>query len=399
MISFEEALGCVLEHAIDYGDESIPMENSLGRVLAEPIVADRDSPPYDRSIRDGIAINFDAFNAHRAPLAIEGVAQAGMPQMVLGAKDSCLEVMTGAILPKNTDTVVMYEHTSTDKKSFTIKKEVVKFQNVHYQGSDTKKGEVILQVGKKIGPEEIGILASVGKALVQVKKLPKMAVVSTGNELVDVGKVPLPHQIRKSNSHTLRALLQGELIEADLLHLDDDPVTIKESLEKWAFTYDVLMLSGGVSMGKFDFLPEIFEQLGVSRIFHKVAQRPGKPFWFGRDHDRACLFFSFPGNPVSTFVCHWLYFVPWLNRGLGRKTPEFKVSLSTPISNPTELTLWVGAKIDMETGILTANTLSSSGSGDLTGLTRVDGFVRIPPQATLESGSRVPFHPTKNILQ
>jgi len=398
MISYEQALGSVLEHTLDYGSETIPLENSPGRVLVEPIVADRDFPPFDRSIRDGIAINFDGYNGQRAPLPIEGIAQAGMPRMALVDKGSCLEVMTGAILPENTDTVVMYEHTSTDKKSFTIDRNVVKFQNVHYRGSDTKKGELILKEGRKIGPAELGVLASVGKAMVKVKKLPKVAVVSTGNELVDVGQAPLPHQIRKSNSHTLRALLHGEQIQGDLLHLDDDPIAIREALDTWISTHDVLILSGGVSMGKFDFLPEIFEQLGVTRIFHKVAQRPGKPFWFGNHQDRDCLIFSFPGNPVSTFVCHWMYFVPWLNKILGRHTPEFKVSLSAPVSNPTELTLWVGASIDMGNGSLIANTLSSSGSGDLIGLARVDGFVRIPPKSNLDTGSRVPFHPTKNMM-
>ena len=397
MISYEQAQQIVLAHSMDYGDETVPMESSLGRILAETVVADRDFPPFDRSIRDGIAINFDAFDSKKAALPVEGTAQAGDPQMSLGDTSCCLEVMTGAMLPKNTDTVVMYEHTGRDMGSFTIERPVRKGQHIQSRGSDTKAGEAVLQKGTKIDAAVIGVLASVGKAEVQVKKAPKIAVVSTGNELVEVGEAPLPHQIRKSNSHTLKALLGREKIVADLFHLQDDLRAMERALEQWIATYDVLLLSGGVSMGKYDYLPEAFDHLGVEKLFHKVAQRPGKPFWFGR-HQNGCLIFSFPGNPVSTYVGHTLYFVPWLEKAMGREPQKFDVILDAPHTNTTDLTLFMGAKIRLESGKLLATLVQSSGSGDLTGLATIDGFVRLAPLGTVEADGLVPFVPIRNFL-
>src|SRR5690606_21032814 len=274
--------------------------------------------------------------------------------MHLRDKACCLEVMTGAILPKNTDTVVMYEHTMKAMGSFTIEGPLRKGQHIHYRGSDIKAGEAVLHQGTKIDAAAIGVLASVGKAEVPVKKVPKIAVVSTGNELVEVGETPLPHQIRKSNAHTLKALLERDKIEAGLFHLQDDRPAMERAVEQWIATYDVLLLSGGVSMGKYDFLPEVFERLGVEKLFHKVAQRPGKPFWFGRHPKNGCLIFSYPGNPVSTYLCHRLYLIPWLDKGMGRETPQYDVIMGTTYTNTTELTLFMGAKIAPESGKLVA---------------------------------------------
>lgn len=398
MISYEQALQIVLAQSQDFGQEVVPLGDSLGRVLAQTIVADRDFPPYDRSIRDGIAINYDAYRAKGAVLSVEGTAQAGHPRMRLNNTDSCLEVMTGAILPENTDTVVMYEHTLKAGESFTIARPVQKGQYIHYRGSDIKAGEAVLPKGSNIDAAVIGVLASVGKAEVPVRKVPKVAVVSTGNELVEVGEDPLPHQIRQSNAHTLKALLARDKIPATMLHLQDDLQAMETALEKWIGTHEVLLLSGGVSMGKYDFLPKVFERLGVERLFHRVAQRPGKPFWFGRDPKKGCLIFSYPGNPVSTYLGHRLYFVPWLDKGMDREPPQYEVVLGTPYTNASELTLFVGAKIALDSGNLVATPVPSSGSGDLTGLATIDGFVRFPPMGTVEANGLVPFVPIKNPL-
>lgn len=399
MIGFNDALKKVLDHAQDYGNEIVPLDKSHGRVLAETILADRDFPPFDRSTKDGIAICFEALKSTEQAFISEGVAQAGSPQATLEQAEHCVEVMTGAIVPKNTDTVIMYEHTSNSGDTFTVEKPIKKGQNIHYQGSDITQGEVLLQSGVSITSAEIGVLASVGKAQVVVKKLPKIAVISTGNELVNVEETPLPFQIRKSNSHSLYALLETELIAADIHHLVDEPSAIQKALEHLIKTYDVLLLSGGVSMGKFDFLPEAFAALGVEKAFHKVLQRPGKPFWFGKHLKHKTILFSFPGNPVSTFVNYHLYFKAWLNKTLGRVAPQFTVFLSDSYTNETDLTLFIGAKIDMKEGRLMAKVLSSSGSGDLAGLTKVDGFVSIPPKETLQKEATTTFIPTRNLWQ
>lgn len=396
MITFDEALQNVLEHSQNYGDESVELVDSHGRILAETIVADRDFPPFDRSTKDGIAIRFDAINSQNQRFKISGIAQAGSPQLSLNDGSSCIEVMTGAMVPKNADTVVMYEHTSKNEEAFIINEAVKQGQNIHYQASDVKKGEVLLQPGIKITAAEIGVLATVGKAKVSVKKLPKVAVISTGNELVDVDKTPLPFQIRKSNSYSLVSLLENEKIKGDIHHILDDPSAIKQTLKNLLKDYDVLLLSGGVSKGKYDFLPEAFDSLGVEKVFHKVLQRPGKPFWFGKHESYNTTVFSFPGNPVSTFVNYHLYFKPWLNKTLGTDTMQFDVFLDEPYSNSTDLTLFVGVEIKLMMGKLIANTIASTGSGDLLALAKADGFIKVLPKEEIPKGKIVPFIPTKN---
>lgn len=398
MISFEKAFLMVMENSQDHGSEKIALLQSQGRILAESIIADRDFPPFDRATKDGIAIKFDALKSTGQGFKAVDIAQAGSPQLSLDNDSTCIEVMTGAMVPKNADTVIMYEHTERTADFFTVHKAVNKGQNIHYQASDIAKNEILLQPGTKIGAAEIGVLASVGKPEVRVKKLPKIAVLSTGNELVDVHEVPEPYQIRKSNSHTLDVLLANESIDAAIHHIVDEPSAIKNTLESLLKTFDVLMLSGGVSMGKYDFLPEVFDSLGVEKIFHRVLQRPGKPFWFGKHPGHKTMIFSFPGNPVSTFVNYHVYFKPWLNKTLGTDTPQFTVILEEALTNQTDLSIFIGVKIKLKESGLYAQSLSSTGSGDLISLTKVDGFVRLNPNQEVKKGKSVPFVPTRTIM-
>lgn len=399
MISFKAALQKVLNNTLDYGNEYVSLKQSTNRILAEAIFADRDFPPFDRATKDGIAISFDGVLSPNQTFKISGIAQAGSPQQTLENNAECIEVMTGAMVPENTDTVVMYEHISLDNGTFSLLKPIAKGQNIHYKGSDVAKSEELLIPGIQITAAEIGVLASVGKSEVLVKKLPKIAVIATGNELVEVDKKPLPYQIRKSNSFTLQGLLAKENISADLYHMVDEPAILKEKLEVLLKNYDVLLLSGGVSKGKFDFLPETFDALGVEKIFHKVLQRPGKPFWFGKLKSKNTTIFSFPGNPVSTFVNYHVYFKPWLNKTLGLTTPEFAVFLNEPITNKTDLTLFVGVNVNINNGELFAKILTTTGSGDLIGLSKVDGFIQLSPKQALDQGKKlVPFIPTRRIV-
>ncbi|PWL38925.1 molybdopterin molybdenumtransferase MoeA [Flagellimonas aquimarina] len=399
MISFKTALHKVLDNIQDYGNEYVDLMQSNNRILAETILADRDFPPFDRATKDGIAICFNGILSPDQTFKATGIAQAGSPQEVLEKNTECIEVMTGAMVPEHADTVVMYEHINAEHGTFSLLKPVTKGQNIHYKGSDVAISDVLLKPGIQITAAEIGVLASVGKSEVLVKKLPKIAVIATGNELVGVEEKPLPYQIRKSNSFTLKGLLIKESISADLYHLADNPDVLKKKLEVLITDYDVLLLSGGVSKGKFDFLPETFNTLGVEKIFHKVLQRPGKPFWFGKLKSKSTTIFSFPGNPVSTFVNYHVYFKPWLNKTLGIATTEFAVFLNEPIHNKTELTLFIGVIISKINGEMFAKMLKTTGSGDLIGLSKVDGFIQLSPKEELDEGKKlVPFIPTRRII-
>ncbi|SNY99908.1 molybdopterin molybdotransferase MoeA [Flagellimonas pacifica] len=398
MISFETALLKVLEFTEDYGSELVELQSSQGRTLAETIIADRDFPPFDRSTKDGIAIKYNSDIGSDTSFKIAGIAQAGSPQLTLEDESTCIEIMTGAMVPKNADAVVMYEHTRKENDGFSITEPIKKGQNIHYKGSDTAMEDKLLLRGTTITSAEIGVLATVGKFEVLVKKLPKVAVISTGNELVDVGQQPLPYQIRKSNSHTLIALLQSEHLEANMYHLVDEPIVLKKKLDELLNRYDVLLLSGGVSKGKFDFLPSTFDALGVDKVFHKVMQRPGKPFWFGKHQSQKTIIFSFPGNPVSTFVNYHTYFLPWLNKTLGVPTSQFTVFLKEPMENKTDLTLFIGVEIGLDDGKLMARKISSTGSGDLLSLSKAGGFVKLNPRESLGANKLISFIPARRIL-
>ena len=395
VITFKEALIKVLEHPLDLGNEEVPLMQSNGRYLDEPIYADRDFPPFDRVTKDGIAINFDGVIGIEK-LQVEDVASAGMAQLSLQNLQNCVEVMTGAVLPKNTDTVIMYEHLTIKDGFVIINEAVTKGQNVHYKGSDESVGNKILTRGTRITPAEIGVLASVGKAKVMVKKVPKVCSIATGNELVDVNVIPEPHQIRKSNSLTMLTALSDFGIKGSSLHLLDDKKSIEEGLLAALHENNVLLLSGGVSKGKFDFIPEIMHALGVKKIFHRVAQRPGKPFWFGVHQEQKTIIFSFPGNPVSTYANYHLYFLPWLFASWGIERREYFGKLTTDLEIRTPLTRFIQVSSHWQDCCLHVTPVVENGSGDLTSLSHADGFICLEPrEAMYEAGEQVRFIPTR----
>lgn len=380
MIDVQEALSIILEQKADFGTEVLPLSECLGRVLREDWILDRDLPPYDRVTMDGIAIQFDRFLEGQRSFAIEGTSAAGTPQMTLQNGDHCLEVMTGASLPVNTDTVIRYEDVEIADGVATITiDDIVKQQNIHFKGIDKKAGSVIVPEFTRIGTPEIGIGASIGKAEVTVARLPKVMVISTGDELVEIDQTPEPYQIRRSNVYRLKTTLQHLGIQADTSHLADDPEELEKHISGFLQEYDVLILSGGVSMGKFDYLPRVFDNLGVRKFFHKIRQRPGKPFWFGV-HEGKCHVFAFPGNPVSSFVCLNRYFFPWMNRNLGLpETNRPMAILKNDVEFTPDLTYFLEVKLEYDDqGRTWADPKKGNGSGDFTNLVYADAFIELP---------------------
>lgn len=378
MIFYEEAFQKVLDHPLNLGDERVSLLRGTGRILAEDIKADRDFPPFDRSTKDGIAIDFSAIEKGIDRFKIAGTLSAGMAQQTLSSDAECFEIMTGAVLPNNADTIIMYEETLIKDGWAIISKAPDKGQNIHTQGSDEKAGAVLLEKGTRITSAIIGVLASVGKTGILVKKLPKICVISTGNELVEISETPLPHQIRKSNTMSLTAALEKVAIAPTRLHLADDRAIIEKALQIALAENDVLLLSGGVSKGKFDFIPDAMEALGVEKIFHRVAQRPGKPFWFGVREKHGNVVFSFPGNPVSTFANYHVYFLPWLAKTLGIELKKQTVTIEESVRPHPSLTLFLQVRTEWRQGGLYAHLVQGNGSGDLVSLARADGFIRVP---------------------
>ncbi|MDH3322673.1 MAG: molybdopterin molybdotransferase MoeA [Flavobacteriaceae bacterium] len=378
MISAEKALQIILDQATSSGIETIDFKNATGNILKEDIVADRDFPPFNRASMDGIAITTEAFNSGIRAFPIEGIQPAGSPQLTLKNKHHCIEVMTGAMCPVNADAVIPYELvTIKDGIAKVSANDLNYFQNIHRQGLDRKKGQRLIKTNTRISPAEIGVIATVGKSKIKVAKSPKVMIISTGDELVEVDQTPQAYQIRRSNVHTLVALLERLKIEADTIHIADDRSLLKEKIVKILNTYDVLLFSGAVSKGKFDFLPEIFDELGVVKLFHKVRQRPGKPFWFGKKDKKTI--FAFPGNPVSTFVSCLKYFYPWYQKtiGINYQNDQFAV-LDRDFNFKPELTYFLQVKLENKQGTIYASPVAGHGSGDLANLVDNDAFIELP---------------------
>tara|TARA_R110002049_G_scaffold233284_2_gene406613 strand:- start:3471 stop:4670 length:1200 start_codon:yes stop_codon:yes gene_type:complete len=399
MITYKEAYAKVLEHTVDYGTENVLLHKAMGRVLAENIKADRDFPPFNRATKDGIALNYDAIEKGLHSFVIEAIIPAGSPTIELKDTTACVEIMTGAVVPKSTNVVVMYEHITIENGIAKIVKKPIIGQNIHTKGSDEAKDAIVLYQNRTITAAEIGVLSAVGKSEVLVKKHPTIAAISTGNELVEVNENPLPYQIRKSNVNSLFAALFDEGIAPELLHLKDRKDAIKKTLKIALQENDVLLVSGGVSKGKFDYLPEVMEELGVTKVFHSVLQRPGKPFWFGVHKATNTVLFSFPGNPASTFANYHIYFKDWLAKSLGIPIVNNTVILNETIENKGNLTLFLRVKITTIAGRLIANRIQENGSGDLTSLANCDGFIRLEPQQNEYcKGESVPFLSTRRIV-
>ena len=380
MISVHEALNIILDHKKDFGTETIPLANAIGRILKEDLFTDRPLPPYNRVTMDGIAIQIDHFNKGKKNFPVEGIAPAGSPQISLKTDGNCIEVMTGAIMPQNVDTVIRYEDVVIENGIAAIQVEKLKEgQNIHWKGEDRKQGALIVPSGSTISPAEIGVAATVGKANLKVVRLPKAIIISTGDELVDIDEVPLAHQIRKSNVHRLHSTLANYTIHADRHHLEDDMEQIQQELATIINKYEIVILSGGVSKGKFDFLPDALAALGVKKLFHKIKQRPGKPFWFGKAPN-GTLVFALPGNPVSSFLCTHRYFIPWLQSSLGlpiNNQPHGILTEDT-VFKP-DLTYFLQVRVNYsEQGQILVTPVSGNGSGDLANLVDADAFLQLP---------------------
>ncbi len=402
MISVAEAANLVLAQAVGFGIETIPFLSAAGRRLACDIVADRDLPPYDRVTMDGIAIRGAAFTAGKRSFVVRATIAAGDTPVQIDSDGDCIELMTGCALPAGTDTVVRYEDIEIDGGIATIVANTIKpGANVHRRGTDKHAGETVVPVNTLVDAAVISMAASVGQADLQVWKLPRVAIVSTGNELVDVQDTPGPYQIRRSNSYAIHTVLQQLSIAADMVHIPDEPSESTQRLGSLLSQYDAIILSGGVSMGRFDYVPQALTALGVQMLFHKVSQRPGKPFWFGVYPVGGKAVFAFPGNPVSAFLCLYRYFIPWLKAGTGHADTRIPVAvLAADYIFQPPLTYFLQVHLSVsEAGQLFATPVEGHGSGDFSNLVLANAFMELPAEITnFKKGDIYPVWPFKPVF-
>ena len=362
--------------------ESLPLARCVGRILRDDICAERDQPPFDRVAMDGIAGDSDTWRCGQLRLKLQGVQAAGAPQMRLARKDHAIEVMTGAILPADCDCVVPVEQIDIDDGYARIRASAVltPYRNVHRRGSDARQGSPLLASGTRLRAPEIAVAASAGMAHVRVSCPPAIAVVSTGDELVEPGQPIADFQVRRSNAHAIAAaLMQRGLDRVSDDHIRDDESILLQRLALHLGQHDVLILSGGVSAGRFDYVPKALKQLGVEEVFHRIAQRPGAPMWFGVGPTGQAVF-GLPGNPVSTLICLIRYVIPAMAVSMGTQggVPE-RLALAAPVTvdGPRACFLPVAIEHD-DSGRPWVRPRPTNGSGDFVSLAGTDGFVELP---------------------
>lgn len=398
-LSVTNAQQCILESVRLLAAESAGLEQSLGRVLAEDVRANRDIPPYDVSAMDGYAVrSADLANIPATLEVIEDIKAGDMPGKTVQA-GRCARIMTGAPVPQGADAVIRVEDTElvSDKK-VQINVAVKPGNDIRLQGEGMRNGDVVLTAGTEITPGVTGVLATVKRAQVQVYRRPRVAILSTGNELEGMDDPVDPGKIPNSNSYALMAQVQALGIEPDLLGIArDDPAELEEYLRR-GLRFDVLLVSGGTSVGVHDYVRPTIEALGVQMKFWRVAMKPGHPVAFGvlqrnSDVTSKTFVFGLPGNPVSSMVCFEQFVAPALRRMMGHERlfrRTMAARLTHNVKHQQGRTEFVRVTLAKDGGGYAATSTGAQSSGMLLSMARADGLMLIPAESTgLAAGEQV----------
>lgn len=364
--------------------ETRPLQACVGQTLRQDVFAERENPPFDRVCMDGIAIASSTFAKGQRRFRIEAMQPAGAPAVRLEDPANAIEVMTGAMLPAGTDSIIPLEEYDLDGDVVSLKPDAKGHasRNIQPRGEDSDRAIAMLKPGIRLRGAELAVAASAGLAQLSVTRAPRVIAISTGDELVEPGEPILEHQIRRSNAYAIVGSLRErgyEHVAND--HIRDDEQTLRDRLTQHLLEQDVLILSGGVSKGRFDLVPTALGSVGVREVFHEVAQRPGMPMYFGIGPAGQAVF-GLPGNPVSTLICLVRYVVPALVHLSGRgRLPVERMPLASTVKFGRALTyfLQVSVRVD-ESGASAAVPAATRGPGDFLALTKTDGFVELPPQ-------------------
>lgn len=404
MIAIERGVTIVLDLASEMARpdrmpaETIPLTESMHRILREDVVADSDSPRFDKAIRDGFAVKFEDLSTVPSELRIIGESRAGHSAAagtnVISA--TCCEIMTGAAIPSGANAVVMVEDTerlSPDR--VRILRSVREGEGLLRRGVEMREGDRLLQSGKRILLADVGTLASVGKAYVAVSRRPRVAILATGDELVEVREKPDSSRIRNSNSYSLHGQVTEAGAEPVMLGIARDNLPDLREKIRLGLEHDVVLVSGGVSMGKYDFVEDIFSEFGVKVLFDQVAMKPGKPTVFGHRGDT--FVFGLPGNPVSTMVAFRMFVRPLILKLLKAGDPastNLEAQLEVPTRRDPARTAVVPALVRFEGRCYRIRMAPWKGSSDLAGLSRANALVVIPQgEGMIDAGEWVEFFP------
>lgn len=393
MIEFERALKLVLNNTKGLSRESVPIEDSVGRVLMEDVYSKIDMPPFNKSAMDGYAVK--ALDIKKIPVKLKciGFIEAGGSFCKTLRRGECVKIMTGASLPKGADSIVMIEDTRHRGGYIEIKRPIKRWKNVCFQGEDIKKGEKVLTKKKVLSVSDIALLASIGRRYAEVVRKPEVGVLNTGGEIVPVGRKLSGKKIYNSNGPQLLALLESDGIDPCFLGIaKDDPQELRKAIKR-GLRADALLVSGGVSMGDYDLVPGVLKSLGVREVFHKVKIKPGKPLFFGRRKNT--VVFGIPGNPVSNFLAYYMFIRPALSKmrgmGLCGPLPEEGI-LKKAFHHKGGRKHFVLSKISREAHQPYVTPIASHGSADTLALSKADAFMVVEANTgIMKAKSKIKF--------
>ncbi|HEX8255530.1 MAG TPA: gephyrin-like molybdotransferase Glp [Thermoanaerobaculia bacterium] len=393
MLQVEEAQARVMAEVVPGPVESVALGEAHGRVLREDVFATHDLPPFDNSAMDGYAVRAEEIADAPVRLPVAGDIPAGHPSTHPLAPGTAMRIMTGAYVPEGADTVVQVELTDAGMETVTIHKTLRRGANVRRRGEDMRSGDLVLRAGSIIGPAELAVLASVQKMAIHVGRRPTVAILSTGDELVDAGTAREAGQIVNTNGPLLAALVREAGAIARPLGIVRDTRDATIAALQTALESDFVISSGGVSVGAFDFVKEALEAIGAETKFWRVAMKPGKPVVLSRFNDR--LIFGLPGNPVSCFVSFHLFVRPALRRYAGEEgrlfAPAVRMRMLSPLKSLGDRRVYVRVQVDAVDGELVARPLTAQGSGSLTSMLNANGLAIVEQGVTrIEEGAQAP---------
>lgn len=389
MITTEQALELILSTTSSSQSELVKLEQASGRILRGPVRAYRNEPAISIAQRDGIALHSDTLVGGVRQFKIEGIARAGMPQQVLHNQNNCIEIMTGAPLPKNCDSVVQYEDLAIENgmaKLLFGRPTPAAYEHIAKEGAFHFKGQVLLDSGTLIRPNHLGILAAQGLDYIEVSKHPSVCIIACGDELVAVHKDPAAHQIRSSSVFALADILKTTGISnITHYHIEDKLDSVKELLSAVIESHDFVITCGGTSTGLYDFVPKALREIECQEYFYQVKQRPGKSMWYGKKNHTHI--FALPGSPMASLICMRKYVLSSIHMylaGVHYEHSRHQVVLASDIRPHRDSTLFIPVALKAsDRGDIVAVACQSSHINDYTCLAASSGFIEVKPGTEL----------------
>lgn len=388
MIQVEQAISVIENNSLKMSIRKIKVSKSLGFILAEAIYSPMDMPPFRQSAMDGYAFSHSELTKYE----VISTSQAGDYSNLKLDKNQAIRIFTGAFVPDNLDTVVIQEHTTIENNSLEINKMPMRFANVRNQGEQIKENQLVLEKDTLINPAAIGFMTCLGITEITVYAKPKVAIVVTGNELVKAGKHLPKGKIYESNSIMLEAALKGIGIQKiETFKVKDNLNATKKVLKNCLSDFDVVLVSGGISVGDYDFVKEALLSIGVEELFYKINQKPGKPLFFGKKEET--IVFALPGNPASTLTSFYVYVLPALKKRMGFETihlPKIKRKINTDFTNTSGKSLFLKAFYNDEK----VQILESQSSAMLNTFAVANGLIFLPYDwVTIEKDQEIMIMP------